>query len=74
MIVAWLGILKARAAFVPLDPAYPKERLAFQIEDCGTQALLVQSNVHALLTPLSPDVSVIELGLDGSAIGSKLRG
>ena len=33
MIVGMLGILKAGAAYLPLDPAYPKERLTFMIED-----------------------------------------
>ena len=41
MIVAWLGVLKAGGAFVPLDPAYPKDRLAFQLGDCGAAVLLV---------------------------------
>ena len=33
MVVALLGILKAGAAYVPLDPAYPAERLAAMLED-----------------------------------------
>jgi len=31
MIVAMLGILKACAAYVPLDPAYPRERIAHAV-------------------------------------------
>ena len=31
MIVGILGILKAGQCFVPLDPAYPKERLGFML-------------------------------------------
>ena len=33
MIVALLGILKAGAAYLPLDPEYPKERLSFMLAD-----------------------------------------
>ncbi|TXD94452.1 AMP-binding protein, partial [Mitsuaria sp. TWR114] len=35
MVVAMLGVLRAGAAFVPLDPALPAERLAFQLRDSG---------------------------------------
>lgn len=38
-----LGILKAGAGFVPLDPAYPKGRLQFMIEDARIGALLTSS-------------------------------
>jgi amino acid adenylation domain-containing protein len=40
MIVAALGIMHAGAAYVPLDPAYPAERLAFTIEDSGACLIL----------------------------------
>jgi amino acid adenylation domain-containing protein len=42
MVVAILGILKAGAAYVPLDPAYPQERLAFMLEDTQATVLLTQ--------------------------------
>jgi amino acid adenylation domain-containing protein len=42
MVVGILGILKAGGTYVPLDPAYPRERLAFMLEDTRTPALLVQ--------------------------------
>jgi len=34
MIVAILGILKTGAPYVPLDPGYPKDRLAWMLADC----------------------------------------
>ena len=40
MIVAILGTLKAGAAYLPLDPDYPAERLAFMIEDARPKRVL----------------------------------
>jgi amino acid adenylation domain-containing protein len=45
MVVGILGILKAGGTYVPLDPAYPKERLAFMLEDTRTPVLLVQQRL-----------------------------
>ena len=42
MIVGMLGILKAGAAYVPLDPDYPTERLSFMLEDTQVKVLLTQ--------------------------------
>jgi non-ribosomal peptide synthetase component F len=42
MIVGLLGILKAGAAYVPLDPRYPKERLRFILEDTQANVLITQ--------------------------------
>lgn len=40
MVVGLLGSLKAGAAYVPMDPQYPRERLGFMIEDSGAQLAL----------------------------------
>ncbi len=40
MIVALLGVLKAGGGYVPLDPAYPPERLATMMEESGVEVLL----------------------------------
>jgi amino acid adenylation domain-containing protein/non-ribosomal peptide synthase protein (TIGR01720 family) len=49
MIVGWLGILKAGGAYLPLDPAYPQERLSFMLEDAQVSVLLTQENLVATL-------------------------
>ncbi|MGZ3766442.1 MAG: amino acid adenylation domain-containing protein, partial [Mucilaginibacter sp.] len=40
MIVAILGILKSGGAYVPMDPAYPEERIAYMVEDSNCKALI----------------------------------
>ena len=55
MMVGILGILKAGGAFVPLDPAYPRERLAFMIEDSGLEVVLTQENLDRSYTTYSDD-------------------
>jgi amino acid adenylation domain-containing protein len=44
MIVALLATLKAGAAYLPLDPAYPEARRAFMIEEAGVPVLLTARN------------------------------
>ncbi|MBE9168286.1 AMP-binding protein [Pleurocapsales cyanobacterium LEGE 06147] len=43
MVVALLAILKAGGAYFPLDPTYPKERLAFMIQNARASILLTQA-------------------------------
>jgi amino acid adenylation domain-containing protein len=45
MVVAILGTLKAGAAYVPLDPTYPVERLSFILQDAQVAVLITQSNL-----------------------------
>ena len=40
MVAALLGILKAGAAYLPLDPAYPAERLGFMLRDSGAAVVI----------------------------------
>ncbi len=49
MIVALLGVLKAGGAWVPLDPAYPRDRLDFMIDDARVAVLITQESLAASL-------------------------
>ncbi|MGW7767302.1 surfactin non-ribosomal peptide synthetase SrfAB, partial [Bacillus velezensis] len=42
MAAGVLGVLKAGAAFVPIDPDYPKERISYILQDSGAKLLLTQ--------------------------------
>jgi amino acid adenylation domain-containing protein len=42
LIIAILGVLKSGGAWIPLDPAYPADRLAFMLEDAQPPVLLTQ--------------------------------
>lgn len=49
MVVALLGIFKCGAAYVPLDPAYPRERLAFMLEDANVPVLVTKTELVGIL-------------------------
>jgi len=49
MVVALLAIMKAGAAYLPLDPAYPRERIAFMIEDSGAPLVVTTAPIAASL-------------------------
>ncbi|HEY4561540.1 MAG TPA: AMP-binding protein, partial [Thermoanaerobaculia bacterium] len=65
MVVGMLGVLKAGGTYLPLDPAYPRERLAFMLEDSGARVLLTQERLAGSL-PAS-DREVVLLDVEGSA-------
>jgi amino acid adenylation domain-containing protein len=49
MVVALLGVLKAGGCYVPLDPAYPSNRLTFMIEDAGVELVLTQQTLRKIV-------------------------
>jgi amino acid adenylation domain-containing protein len=66
MMVGVLGILKAGAAYVPVDPQYPRERISLMLSDSRVKVLLTQS---ALLDALPEhEARTICLDTDAEAI------
>ena len=59
--VALLGIMKAGAAYVPLDPAYPAARLAQIVEDAGLVALVTTSGLRERSTGDMPRIEIDHL-------------
>ncbi|RNB58932.1 amino acid adenylation domain-containing protein [Brevibacillus gelatini] len=62
MIVAFLGVLKAGAAYVPIDPAHPQERIAYMIEDSQASVLLTQQSLQDRLPADSSQVICLDSG------------
>ncbi len=56
LLVAMLGVLKSGGAYLPLDPGYPAERLAFMLQDCGVRILLSHTRLTAALPRTDAEV------------------
>ncbi|HKQ09534.1 MAG TPA: non-ribosomal peptide synthetase, partial [Blastocatellia bacterium] len=51
LVVSLLGVLKAGAAYLPLDPAYPAQRLEFMMKDSGMKLLLTRKGMIKAVLP-----------------------
>ncbi len=72
MVVGLLGILKAGGAYLPLDPNYPRERLAFMLADAGAPVLITQQALLDKLPELATaDRHVVRLDADWPLIARK---
>jgi amino acid adenylation domain-containing protein len=60
VIVSLLAILKAGAAYVPVDPAYPASRLSFLIADSKARLLVTQRSIEATLPKLDLNLVVLD--------------
>jgi amino acid adenylation domain-containing protein len=78
LLVAMHGVWKAGAAYVPIDPAYPEERRAYMLDDCGAAVVLTdaasaaglpateaQTVVVDALDLSEEDASALEVSVDG---------
>jgi amino acid adenylation domain-containing protein/non-ribosomal peptide synthase protein (TIGR01720 family) len=68
LFVALLGVLKAGAAYVSLDPKYPKERLAGLLEDARPKVVLTQAS---LLDQLPDNVDAVSLDTEWPSIATQ---
>jgi natural product biosynthesis luciferase-like monooxygenase protein len=67
MVIGLFGILKAGAAYVPMDPAYPRERVAIMLEDTAAPVVLTLERLKAEL----PETRAAVIALD--AFGGERR-
>ena len=77
--VAALAVLKAGGAYLPLDPSYPPERLAFMLADSGTPVLLTWQRLRGLIPGSSARAICLDTegalwaGEDGGGVGPRAR-
>lgn len=69
MVVGLLGILKAGGAYLPLDPVYPRDRLALMLEDAQVAVLLTQ--VHIVDRLPVHGARIVRLDADWDMIGQE---
>ncbi|MBD8529926.1 non-ribosomal peptide synthetase [Massilia sp. CFBP 13647] len=67
MTIGLLGILKAGAAYVPLDPTNPRARLAQMLADSGARIVLTQERFAPALAGLGVEALVLDAGWDAIA-------
>ena len=61
MVAGLLGILKTGAAYVPLDPSYPEERLAFMVKDSQVQCIVTSRDVSEAVQRAAGNILVMEV-------------
>ena len=69
LIVALLAVHKAGGAYLPLDPKYPAERLAFMLNDAAVGVLVTSQELAALLP--AKDRAVVLIDADRGAIAAR---
>jgi natural product biosynthesis luciferase-like monooxygenase protein len=69
LMTALIAIHKAGGAYLPLDPAYPADRLAFMVEDTATKVLITQEKYRSILPP--HDAAVVSIDKDWDVIAEE---
>lgn len=71
LVVGIMGILKSGAAYLPLDPSYPGDRLAFILGDAKSPILVTQQSLKTKLPAL--DATIVSVDDDASAIAAQSK-
>ena len=63
LIATMLGIIKSGAAYMPLDPSYPKDRIDYMLNDSKAKLFITEDNIAELLNcknENNPDISITQ--------------
>ncbi|MEV0469650.1 amino acid adenylation domain-containing protein [Streptomyces prunicolor] len=71
LLIGVLGILKAGAAYVPVDPSYPQERIAWTVKDSGASVIVSTSELAEAVSGQGTDVVLLDHPAAESADGTK---
>ncbi|MFD9536444.1 amino acid adenylation domain-containing protein [Streptomyces sp. NPDC060010] len=72
-VVAWLGVLKAGAVCLPVDPGAPAERVRHMLADSGARILVTTAEVRDAL-PAAAGVRTVLVDVDGAVVGASVHG
>ncbi len=67
LVVAIVSVLKAGGAYVPIDPAYPKSRIEFVLQDASAPLVITDNENHGLLPKKQKSLNINEWGAAGTA-------
>jgi amino acid adenylation domain-containing protein len=67
MLVGLVGILKAGGAYLPIDPAYPADRIAFMVEDARAPVVLTEARVASTLPASTAEIVILDAGAEAFA-------
>lgn len=70
MVIGLLGVLKAGGAYLPMDPFFPRDRLAFMLEDTGASVILTQRHLLKQLPAHQAKVVCLDTDWQDLAVAS----
>ncbi|MCB9252009.1 MAG: non-ribosomal peptide synthase/polyketide synthase [Flavobacteriales bacterium] len=67
LVTTILGILKTGAAYIPIDPDFPKDRISYMLRDCKAKLIICSQNTRSKIESLK-DLLIIDLDKEGKKI------
>ena len=74
MLVAVLGVMASGAAYVPLDPEYPEDRIGYMVESSGLPLLVIQAELEDKLPEVAKSRRIVRIDADREAIAAAAPG